>query len=92
MDRNQLLANLLNALAQAMTDFERTGFAGFTNRWNQYHAYAQQPVCILDGGKMIAEGRAIGVDQQGCLLLENASGIQAILAGDVSLRPLDVTV
>ena len=89
MDRNQLLATLLNALAQAMADFEHTGFAAFTNRWNQYHAYANQQVCILDGGTMIAQGRAIGVDQQGCLLLENANGIQTILAGDVSLRPID---
>lgn len=88
MDRNQLLANLLNALAHAMSEFERDGFASFVARWNQYHAFAQQQVRILDGGTMIAQGRAIGVDQQGCLLIENDSGVHSILAGDVSLRPL----
>lgn len=89
MDRNQLLANLLNGLAQAMAEFERAGLTGFIARWNHYHAFANRQVCILDGGTMIAEGRAIGVDQQGCLLLKNTSGIHTILAGDVSLRPMD---
>lgn len=92
MDRNQLLANLLNKLAAVLQQFELDGFAPMMARWNQYHAYAQQAVRILDHDHVVAQGTAIGVDAQGCLLLETATGIQSILAGDVSLRPANASL
>ncbi|CAN5716730.1 biotin--[acetyl-CoA-carboxylase] ligase [soil metagenome] len=89
MDRNQLVAHLLNALASAMEQFRQRGFAAFTGRWNQLHAYRQQEVRIMDGGSLLHQGLALGVDQTGCLVLQTAQGQITVIAGDVSLRPMN---
>jgi len=86
MDRSQLLAALLNALAEALTQFEEGGFKAFMSRWNSLHAHAGQMVRILDHGQLLQEGCAVGVDGSGCLLLDTAAGRIAVVAGDVSLR------
>lgn len=86
LDRNVLLATLLNSLAEAMVQFEREGFAVFVERWNALHAYAGQTVVILDNGSILHEGTALGVDNIGRFLLQNAGGMLAVMAGDVSLR------
>lgn len=86
MDRNLLLARLLDALAQMAAEFEARGFAPFSARWNRLHAWQGHPVCVIDGGAVLQEGLAAGVDESGQLLLDTASGRVAIVAGDVSLR------
>jgi BirA family biotin operon repressor/biotin-[acetyl-CoA-carboxylase] ligase len=88
-DRDLLLGSLLSALAQAMRQFENAGLAAFVERWNRLHAFAGQQVLILDQGKTLHEGRALGIDQIGRLLLQTDGGSSpiAIMAGDISLRP-----
>ena len=87
MDRNQLLAHLLNQLAMALNQFENAGMASFVAGWNSLHAYAGQRVNLLDQGQLIRQGRALGIDAQGCLLLQDDDDtIHRVLVGDVSLR------
>jgi len=81
-----LLAELASGLAAALTQFEQDGFAAFRARWNALHAYAGQPVVLLDHGRVLQQGVAEGVDDSGCLLLRSAAGLQPVMAGDVSLR------
>jgi len=88
MDRDALLAALLDGLADVLAQFDRTGFAAFSARWNALHAYRGQPVTIVDRGAVLHEGLAAGVDDDGRLLLDTAAGRVAIVAGDVSLRPV----
>lgn len=90
MDRNLLVAQLLNALAKAMEQFHQQGFAPFAERWNRLHAYAQQEVMIMDAGKLVQQGIALGVDQNGCLSLLTPQGLVSVLSGDVSLRPVSL--
>ncbi|MCG2585478.1 biotin--[acetyl-CoA-carboxylase] ligase [Massilia sp. TS11] len=87
MDRNALMAALLDGLANAVREFEERGFLAFIDRWNARHAYAGADVQILDHGAVLQSGTAAGVDEQGNLLLDTASGRAAVVAGDVSLRP-----
>jgi BirA family transcriptional regulator, biotin operon repressor / biotin---[acetyl-CoA-carboxylase] ligase len=87
MDRDALLAALLDGLAAALEEFARHGFAAFSARWNLLHAYQGEPVVILDRGEVLHDGLAAGVDDAGRLLLDTAAGRIAIVAGDVSLRP-----
>ena len=87
MDRNLLVARLLNALAKAMEEFIQHGFTAFVERWNRLHAYTGQAVLVLDRGQVLHEGLALGVDNTGCLVLQTAHGRVTVLAGDVSLRP-----
>ena len=88
-DRALLLGALLSGLAQNMRQFENEGLAAFVERWNRLHAFAGQQVLILDQGKTLHEGRALGIDQIGRLLLQTEAGNSpiAIMAGDISLRP-----
>ena len=87
MDKNLLLTSLLNALADALTQFGSAGLSPFVDGWNQLHAYAGQRVNLLDRGQMIRQGRALGIDAQGCLLLQQDDGsIHRVLVGDISLR------
>lgn len=87
LDQDVLMAMLLNSLAEAMQQFEQEGLAAFVQRWNALHAYAGQPVVILDDGKVVREGCALGIDAIGRFILGTERGQMAIMAGDVSLRP-----
>ncbi|GAB3449344.1 biotin--[acetyl-CoA-carboxylase] ligase [Massilia solisilvae] len=86
MDRDELIAALLDGLAAMLRQFERTGFSAFAARWNLLHAYQGDTVRILDRGAVLHEGVAAGVDDTGRLLLDTSEGRIAIAAGDVSLR------
>lgn len=86
MDRNALMAALLDALASALREFERHGFAAFSARWNLRHAWAGQQVTIVDNGAILQQGLAAGVDDGGRLLLDTDHGRVTVAAGDVSLR------
>lgn len=90
IDRNDLLAELLDALTAALQRFEQAGLAPFVARWNELHAHAGQAVDILDQGTILHSGVARGVDASGRLLLDTGTPalpqVVAIVAGDVSLR------
>lgn len=88
MDRNVLLAKLINHLASCLCQFSVSGFSAFVPTWNALHAYANQSVCILEQGQVIQQGKALGVDNLGCLLVQDQQGVVwPIMTGDVSLRP-----
>ncbi|WP_312514702.1 biotin--[acetyl-CoA-carboxylase] ligase [Massilia sp.] len=86
MERDELMAALLDGLAAALHEFTAHGFAAFSARWNLRHAWQGQTVVLLDNGAVLHEGRAAGVDDSGRLLLDTDAGRIPILAGDVSLR------
>ncbi|MFL6658616.1 MAG: biotin--[acetyl-CoA-carboxylase] ligase [Massilia sp.] len=86
MPREALMAALLDQLAASLRQFEQSGFAAFSARWNRLHAWAGHPVAIIDGSVTLQQGYAAGVDDSGALLLDTDAGRVAIHAGDVSLR------
>lgn len=86
MERDALMAILLDALAAGLHQFEQSGFGAFCARWNRLHAWQGNPVSILDRDVVLHEGVAAGVDESGSLLLDTAQGRVAVVAGDVSLR------
>lgn len=87
-DHDLLLASLLTALIRNLRQFEAEGFAAFVERWNLLHAFTGQQVLILDQGKTLHEGTALGIDRIGRLLLLPNDAVTpiAIMAGDISLR------
>ncbi len=86
MDRSVLVATLLSRLAAVLAEFDDTGFAPFRERWNALQGWRGQAVNILDGGAVVQQGLAAGVDESGRLLLDTPAGRVAVLSGDVSLR------
>jgi BirA family biotin operon repressor/biotin-[acetyl-CoA-carboxylase] ligase len=88
MDRNVLMAALLDDLSNAMILFDNEGFSPFMQCWNELHAHAGREVVIIDRGQSLLSGVAAGIDPEGRLLLDCAAGRIAISAGDVSLRAI----
>jgi BirA family biotin operon repressor/biotin-[acetyl-CoA-carboxylase] ligase len=86
MDRDTLMAAILDGLTKALAQFEQAGFGAFAARWNLLHAWQGQLVTLLDRGEVLHEGLAAGVDDAGRLLLDTGQGRMTIVAGDVSLR------
>lgn len=90
MPREQLMAVLLGHLAAALRQFDNEGFAAFQSRWNTFYAYREQWVEMREAGQLVHQGRSLGVDELGRLLLETAAGRIAVMAGDISLRPAEM--
>lgn len=86
LDPCLVMVSLLDGLAQGMNLFEEKGFAAFQARWNRLHAHQGKEVEILDHGRCLQQGVALGADLQGCLVLAHQGRQWVVTAGDVSLR------
>ncbi len=86
-ERNDLLLAILHDLDSDLRRFDAEGFAPFADPWVRLHAYQDQSVAIHGANGLVRQGRALGVDLAGALLLETAEGVVAIHSGEVSLRP-----
>jgi BirA family biotin operon repressor/biotin-[acetyl-CoA-carboxylase] ligase len=87
VDRHLLLAAILRELADVLDRFAADGFAALRGQWQQRHVWQGQAVRILGEGESSLVGTCLGVDEDGALLLETATGRQRIYSGDVTLRP-----
>jgi len=85
--REALLGRVAAALAHAIDDCAARGFVPWQARFMQRFALLGQPVQILDQGTRVTEGRALGVDGDGRLLIDTGERTLAFAHGDVSLRP-----
>ncbi len=90
VDRNQVIAAVLNSLEPIYEDFAARGLSGLAGSISGISAYLDEPVIIRNRSVLGSEdlsGIMRGIDGEGRLLLETAPGqIQAISAGDLSLR------
>lgn len=86
MDRNLLMAALLNQLANTLTQFDHDGLAAFVPSWNELHAYNQKKVTVFRDGQPEQSGVVVGIDEYGRLVLEGNGNPMAFSAGEVSLR------
>ncbi len=84
--RNQLAAELIHQLMNALEWFERERLAPLRDEWQRQDLYHNRTVVLQMGDQTIV-GRHVGVDENGALLLLNADGVKAYFAGEVSLRP-----
>lgn len=86
VDRNRLLALMLDELAQLLASFACEGFAPLREAWQRVHVYQDRPVRLTlpDGG--VLDGIARGAGEDGALLLETAGGLRRVHSGDLSLR------
>ena len=84
-DVHELLARILLEMAALFEHWQDAGFAPFRAAWQQRDAFHGQPVRLFDGQREFV-GRCAGVDEDGALLLDTGSGVQRILAGELSLR------
>lgn len=84
--RNELLALLLQELAEMLGAFEARGFAPLRAEWESYHVYQNRRVkMLLPDGTQVA-GMVRGVTDEGALRVETKQGEQIFNAGEISLR------
>jgi BirA family biotin operon repressor/biotin-[acetyl-CoA-carboxylase] ligase len=84
--RGALLAALLDELAGAMQRFASDGFAAFRGDWLRHHAHQGADVTLRLADARIVAGRALGVAEDGALLVEHGGRVERFHAGEVSLR------
>jgi BirA family biotin operon repressor/biotin-[acetyl-CoA-carboxylase] ligase len=84
LSRNVLLGTLLIQLADVMDDFERNGLHNLQKAWQTAHAYADQPVQIHMSNGQIIQGIAVGLAENGALLLRTDDDKQiSVHSGEV---------
>lgn len=91
-ERHAVLAAILGELADVLERFAIAGFGALKADWQHRHVWQGQRVQILDEAASPLLGTCLGVDDDGALLLETTTGVERILAGDVSLRPAGSTL
>ncbi|HCH23132.1 MAG TPA: bifunctional biotin--[acetyl-CoA-carboxylase] synthetase/biotin operon repressor, partial [Oceanospirillaceae bacterium] len=80
VQRNELAAALLDALAQWLPHFAAEGFASLQQDWVAHHVYQDKEVHLL-GLREAQNGICRGVDAGGALLLEIAGEIKSFNGG-----------
>lgn len=83
--RNKLAAQLLDELFTVLDVFSRQGFAAFTGDWQRFDQVAGREVMLQQQERRIT-GTALGVDQDGALLLRSGNETKRFVSGDISLR------
>ena len=70
LDRNQLIAGLVNNWRELCDQFLLHGFAPYADRWHRLHLFQDCEV-IASKGKTEIIGQVTGVDTQGCLIIRS---------------------
>lgn len=83
---DELLARLLIALHGVLTEFAAGGFVALRDRWLARCGHLDSAVSVLSEYAVPLNGRCVGVDVDGALMLETPVCVQRILSGEVSLR------
>lgn len=83
--RNTLAAALLDELFVALDVFSAEGFAAFGEDWRRLDRIAGRDVVLQQHERRIT-GTALGVDQDGALLLRSGGETQRFVSGDLSVR------
>jgi BirA family transcriptional regulator, biotin operon repressor / biotin---[acetyl-CoA-carboxylase] ligase len=87
--RTALLAGLLLEMHAALALFGRSGFAPFRNEWLEHHVWQGRRVTLRgadgDASQSVAEGEAVGVAEDGALLLRSRHGIRRFHSGELRL-------
>ena len=81
--RNDVVAALIKAVMAAADHFETAGFEPFRKRWADRDLLYGQSLMALGGGLL---GCGAGVDERGNYLVKSEAGLDAVRAGEISLR------
>ncbi len=82
----QIVAELVRAIARACSVHDREGLTPYLAVWRQLDAWHGQMVELSEAGQIISHGLSLGIDASGALRLQSDAGEQRIMAGDLSLR------
>lgn len=81
-----LLPMVLSSLGQTLDAFTDNGFVALRDAWLAMHLWEGAAIRISENGQPLQDGVIRGVDIDGALCIATPSGIERVIAGDVSLR------
>lgn len=84
--RDELAGRVAAAVVRAGDELVEQGFAGFGMRWQRFDTLAGKTARVIPTAGEPIDGTVVGVDGQGALVLEHASGRSHFTAGEVSAR------
>ncbi|WP_152208475.1 biotin--[acetyl-CoA-carboxylase] ligase [Marinobacter changyiensis] len=82
-ERNHIAAALIEHVLDAVDSFSEHGFGIFRDRWQQRDVFKNRVLQSVQGSH---RGIGQGINDIGHYLLETSSGVEAIHAGEISLR------
>jgi len=83
--RNTIVVSLLNELSTSLGLFEREGMGAFQKDWKKCDLLLGKDI-VIKREHAVLQGKAVGLNQAGELLVASDNGISAINAGEVSVR------
>lgn len=83
--RTTLLGGLLVELHSSLEAFARAGFEPFRAEWLRHHAWQGRQVTLRTAEGAVADGEAVGVGEDGALLLRSVSGVERFHSGELRL-------
>jgi len=83
--RTTLLAGLLIELHSALERFAAAGFAPFRDDWLRYHVWQGRRVVLTVAQRTVVDGEAVGIDDNGALLVRSARGVECFHSGELRL-------
>jgi BirA family biotin operon repressor/biotin-[acetyl-CoA-carboxylase] ligase len=83
--RNLLAARLLAELVSLLSHYARSGFTDFVDEWREYDVMRGRRVTLITPTGNVS-GKALGIDQDGALMVSTNGMTQRHWAGEISLR------
>lgn len=91
VSRKDLLAAILGELEKEYSIAQNEGFDKVLDDWRALSVTLGQEVRIIFGDDSYT-GKAVDIDRDGCLLVNTGSEVKRVIAGDVSIRPVDAPI
>jgi BirA family transcriptional regulator, biotin operon repressor / biotin---[acetyl-CoA-carboxylase] ligase len=87
LNRNRLVAALLNTLIPMLAEFEHTDLLPYLQEWRRYDCMLNQTVTVQLHNQALS-GIVKGIDDDGLLLLQDGKGnLQAFSSAEISFNP-----
>ena len=91
VSRKDLLAATLGELEKEYSIAQDEGFDKVIDDWRALSVTLGQEVRVIFGDDSYT-GKAVDIDRDGCLLVNTGSEVKRVIAGDVSIRPVDAPI
>jgi BirA family biotin operon repressor/biotin-[acetyl-CoA-carboxylase] ligase len=88
INRQQITVALISHIVRLLQGYAQLGFASWHKKWQHYDVLYGQEVEVL-GLAQAMTGIAQGIDKQGALMINTATGLQLVSGGEVSLRKME---
>ena len=88
VSRKDLLAAILAELEKEYEIAQTQGFDKVLEDWKALSVTLGQDVRVIMGDENYT-GKAVDIDKDGCLLVDTGEKVERVIAGDVSIRPID---